>query len=82
MKIIKFNKKFLKISKNSVKINKISIKIGKSLKFLLKKDNKELKISNEKYFNSKLIRSYNLYFQYLQSFNQFLVLDSFKNIKE
>ena len=67
-------------NKNFIKIQKIPLKINKNYNFLIKKL-KILKNYNKKYINSNLIKSFNLYFQYLQSFEEFLILDSFKNMR-
>lgn len=66
--------------KNFIKRYKKSIKINKNFTFLYKKL-EIFKINNIKYIDSNLIKSFNLYFQYLQSFEEFLILDSFKNIR-
>lgn len=66
--------------KNFIKRYKKSIKTNKNFTFLYKKL-KIFKINNIKYIDSNLIKSFNLYFQYLQSFEEFLILDSFKNIR-
>ncbi len=75
------NLKNLKNFKNIIKINRKSLKIQKKLKIFIK-NNKIFYKFNKKYIDTKLIKSFNLYFQYLQSFKEFLILDSFKNVKE